>query len=52
MVTLKVWVIPHFRWLDVVGPVGVAMGAHGLRVEVMSATPGWAATKYPPSASR
>jgi hypothetical protein len=37
---LKVWVIPHFRGFDVVGPVGVAWGPHGLRVEVMAATPG------------
>src|SRR6185437_11348783 len=47
-VTLKVWVIPHLRGFDEVGPVGVTCGPHGLRVEVMAATPGWAATKAPP----
>jgi hypothetical protein len=38
-------------WLDVVGAVGgfgVTRGLHGLRDEVMAATPGRAATKYPP----
>ena len=39
-VTLKVWVVPHFRGFGVVGPVGVTWGPHGLRVEVMAATPG------------
>ena len=29
-------------------PGGRDLGPHGLRVEVMAATPGWAATKYPP----
>ena len=45
---MKVWVIPHLRGFELVGPVGVTWGPHGLRVEVMAATPGWAATKYPP----
>src|SRR5262249_6407059 len=45
------WVWPDWAWFDVVGPAdgpGLPPDPHGLRDEVMAATPGRVATKYPP----
>lgn len=46
MVTRNDSIAPQDALPDVVGAVG-GTGPHGLRAEVMTALPGWAATRAP-----